>query len=188
LREVLNQPEVVDGNEELALVKSPVELFVGLVRQTGGRIGNEAGAAAAVAAMGQNLFSAPNVRGWPGGEAWINTQTLLVRKQVIERALTSPTVAAREARALMTGMEEASAGANLRRRLEAAQLTAAYVDPTVVLKASGGLAPERALTAGEIERLSAALMVVRPVAVPADGTLAFDALRALLLDPAYQLK
>jgi hypothetical protein len=31
-------------------------------------------------------------------------------------------------------------------------------------------------------------MVVRPVAVPAAGTLAFDALRALLLDPAYQLK
>ena len=187
LREVLNQPEVVDGNEELALVKSPVELFVGLVRQTGGRIGNDTGAAAAVAAMGQNLFSAPNVRGWPGGEAWINTQTLLVRKQVIERALTSPTVAAREARALMTGMEEPT-GANLRRRLEVAQLTAAYVDPAVVLKASGGLAPERALTAGEIERLSAALMAVRPVAVPADGTLAFDALRALLLDPAYQLK
>jgi uncharacterized protein (DUF1800 family) len=188
LREVLNQPEVVDGNEELALVKSPVELFVGLVRQTNGRIGNDTGAAAAVAAMGQNLFSAPNVRGWPGGEAWINTQTLLVRKQVIERALASPTVAAREARALMTSTEEAPAGTNLRRRLEAAQLTAAYVDPAVVLKTSGGFAPERPLTAGEIERLSAALMVVRPVAVPAAGTLAFDALRALLLDPAYQLK
>ena len=52
----------------------------------------------------------------------------------------------------------------------------------------GGFAPERPLTAGEIERLSAALIVVRPVAVPAAGTLAFDALRALLLDPAYQLK
>jgi len=188
LRDVLNQPELVDADEERALVKSPVELFVGLVRQTGGRVGNDTGAAAAVAAMGQNLFSAPNVRGWPGGETWINTQTLLVRKQVIERALTSPTVAVREARTLMTGMDEAPTGANLRRRLEAAQLTAVYVDPTAVLKASGGLAPERPLTSGEIKRLSEALLVIRPVAVPAAGTLAFDALRALLLDPAYQLK
>ena len=34
--------------------------------------------------MGQNLFSPPNVRGWPGGDAWINTQTLLARKQFLE--------------------------------------------------------------------------------------------------------
>ena len=36
--------------------------------------------------MGQNLFSPPNVRGWPGGDAWINTHTLLARKQFLERA------------------------------------------------------------------------------------------------------
>ncbi len=174
-------------SEDFALVKSPVELFVGLVRQTGGRIGNGTGAAAAVAAMGQNLFSPPNVRGWPGGEAWINTQTLLVRKQFIERALMSPAISASEARAMMSGTEAPNAE-NLRRRLEVAQLNAAYVDPAVVLKASGGLAPERPLTSSEIERVSETLLVIRPVAVPAAGTLAFDALRALLLDPAYQLK
>ena len=37
--------------------------------------------------MGQNLFSPPNVRGWPGADAWINTHTLLARKQFLERAL-----------------------------------------------------------------------------------------------------
>jgi uncharacterized protein (DUF1800 family) len=187
LREVLNQPEVVNASEDFALVKSPVELFVGLVRQTGGRIGNGTGAAAAVAAMGQNLFSPPNVRGWPGGEAWINTQTLLVRKQFIERALMSPAISASEARAMMSGTEAPNAE-NLRRRLEVAQLNAAYVDPAVVLKASGGLAPERPLTSSEIEQVAETLLVIRPVAVLAAGTLAFDALRALLLDPAYQLK
>ena len=145
LREVLNQPEVVNASEDFALVKSPVELFVGLVRQTGGRIGNGTGAAAAVAAMGQNLFSPPNVRGWPGGEAWINTQTLLVRKQFIERALMNPANSASEARAMMSGTESLNAE-NLRRRLEVAQLNAAHVDPAVVLKASDGLAPERPLT------------------------------------------
>jgi hypothetical protein len=35
--------------------------------------------------MGQNLFAPPNVRGWPGGERWINSSTLLVRKQFLDR-------------------------------------------------------------------------------------------------------
>ena len=37
--------------------------------------------------MGQNLFSPPNVKGWPGGEAWINTSTLLARKQFLDRLM-----------------------------------------------------------------------------------------------------
>ena len=41
--------------------------------------------ALAAAGMGQNLFSPPNVKGWPGGEIWINTTTLLARKQFIDR-------------------------------------------------------------------------------------------------------
>ena len=39
----------------------------------------------ACAALGQNLFSPPNVKGWPGGPAWIDSATLLGRKQWIER-------------------------------------------------------------------------------------------------------
>ena len=67
------------------LVKSPVELVVGTLRQL--QIAPEAGLpfALAVAGMGQNLFSAPNVKGWPGGEAWINSNTLLARKQFLDR-------------------------------------------------------------------------------------------------------
>ena len=30
-------------------------------------------------AMGQHLFAPPNVKGWPGGPAWLNTSTLLER-------------------------------------------------------------------------------------------------------------
>jgi hypothetical protein len=29
--------------------------------------------------MGQSLFAPPNVKGWPGGRAWLNTSTLLER-------------------------------------------------------------------------------------------------------------
>ena len=35
--------------------------------------------------LGQDLFAPPNVKGWPGGEAWINSATLLQRKQLLER-------------------------------------------------------------------------------------------------------
>jgi hypothetical protein len=29
--------------------------------------------------LGQTVFAPPNVKGWPGGEAWLNTATLLAR-------------------------------------------------------------------------------------------------------------
>ncbi|RYG71024.1 DUF1800 family protein, partial [bacterium] len=40
-------------------------------------------AALAVGGMGQQLFAPPNVRGWPGGDAWITTQSLLARRQFV---------------------------------------------------------------------------------------------------------
>ena len=32
-----------------------------------------------IVAMGQKLFAPPNVKGWPGGRAWLNTSTMLER-------------------------------------------------------------------------------------------------------------
>ncbi len=67
------------------LIKSPVDLVVGTMRQFGMRPSEPVPFAVATAAMGQNLFSPPNVKGWSGGEAWINTSTLLARKQFLDR-------------------------------------------------------------------------------------------------------
>jgi uncharacterized protein (DUF1800 family) len=67
------------------LVKSPVELVVGTLRVFDLRPGQALPFAIAAAGMGQNLFAPPNVKGWPGGEAWINTTTLLARKQFVDR-------------------------------------------------------------------------------------------------------
>jgi hypothetical protein len=36
------------------------------------------------AAMGQELFNPPNVKGWPGGRDWISTGTLAVRYRLPE--------------------------------------------------------------------------------------------------------
>jgi hypothetical protein len=37
--------------------------------------------------MGQVLFAPPNVKGWDGGRAWINTQTLLARYNLADAYL-----------------------------------------------------------------------------------------------------
>jgi len=189
VRALLVQPEVVARSEDNALVKSPVELVVGLARQSGGQVTAPVAAAVAVAGMGQNLFSPPNVRGWPGGEAWINTATLLARKQFIERAL-SPGMA--EPGASMDSAAPAPADDNgaqqLQRRLRALeQARSVRLDADAWLR-SAGLAPERPLTPAARETLESVVLSVPPTVHAADGALALDALRAAVLDPAYQLK
>jgi uncharacterized protein (DUF1800 family) len=184
LRLLLNQPELVAPQPEQWLIKSPVELLVGLVRQSGGRLEQPIGAALAAAQMGQNLFAAPSVRGWPGGEAWINTQTLLARRQFIERALHRPGLTVSDVPAI-----NVEAGAEqVRRRLEVAVERAVRVDGAGWLTAAAALAPERPASAEDLQRLAASLGAVPAVGLPPAGSLSLDALRSLLLDPAYQLK
>ncbi len=62
-----------------AHIKSPAELAVGAVRalELPGSVAGEAGRF--MVSMGQELFQPPNVKGWDGGRAWINSSTLLVR-------------------------------------------------------------------------------------------------------------
>ncbi len=38
-----------------------------------------------MAAMGQDLFAPPNVKGWPHGKAWLNTATVLARNNFAEQ-------------------------------------------------------------------------------------------------------
>src|SRR5207237_9128092 len=68
-------------------VKSPVDFLLGIVR------GLEGQAAAtpladALQSLGQDLFYPPTVKGWDGGAAWLNGQTLLFR-QNLALAMTS---------------------------------------------------------------------------------------------------
>jgi uncharacterized protein (DUF1800 family) len=67
-------------------VKNPVDFAVGAIRALGVRSGDGKYVGNAdrelgeqIARMGMNLFEPPNVAGWPGGLAWINSGTLLAR-------------------------------------------------------------------------------------------------------------
>jgi uncharacterized protein (DUF1800 family) len=67
-------------------VRSPVDLVVGLLRMLEGsanahQLGRD------LDELGQGLFYPPNVKGWDGGRAWINSSTLLGRANAIGRVL-----------------------------------------------------------------------------------------------------
>jgi uncharacterized protein (DUF1800 family) len=69
-----------------SLVKSPVELIVGLL-QALGATGNFKALAAAAGRMGQSLLRPPTVRGWAGGLAWMDAATILERHSFAARLL-----------------------------------------------------------------------------------------------------
>jgi hypothetical protein len=60
-------------------VKSPVEFVLGCVRATGQGFVTPRALAARAELLGQHLFAPPNVKGWEGGTAWLNTATLVAR-------------------------------------------------------------------------------------------------------------
>jgi hypothetical protein len=67
------------------LVKSPVDLVIGSLRQFRFSVEDPAPFAVILRQLGQDLFAPPNVKGWPPGEAWLNTTTLLARKGFLNR-------------------------------------------------------------------------------------------------------
>ncbi len=66
-----------------ALIKSPAELVVGSARLLETPICQVRAAHQQMAQMGQELFQPPNVKGWDGGRAWINTSTLFIRYNTV---------------------------------------------------------------------------------------------------------
>ena len=68
-------------------IKSPVELVVGTIRMFKVHITNHRQLVQYGRQLGQDLFDPPNVKGWPGGNEWITSHTLLNRRQLLERAL-----------------------------------------------------------------------------------------------------
>ncbi|MEO8486948.1 MAG: DUF1800 family protein, partial [Betaproteobacteria bacterium] len=153
-----------------------------------------------------NLFSPPNVKGWPGGEAWIDASTLLARKQFVETILryeesrTMRSMAAeaapaiRPSRALLA--PQPAIGADGDEEVNARQLRVARALERAFRDLSFSATRWVASLPGDTPaaKRRAAQVVLLPIApagggaaIPAEtDTLAF--VRATMLDPAYQLK
>ncbi len=67
-----------------SLIKAPVELIAGMMRQLDLQFGNEASLIFIQKVLGQTLFDPPNVAGWKGGQAWIDSSTLMFRLRLPE--------------------------------------------------------------------------------------------------------
>jgi uncharacterized protein (DUF1800 family) len=74
-----------------ALVKSPVEFVVGTYKALGLKEVDDT-ALPALQQMGQQLFFPPNVAGWPGGQNWLTSGTMLARQNFLVRLLGSQTL------------------------------------------------------------------------------------------------
>jgi uncharacterized protein (DUF1800 family) len=170
------------------LLKSPVELMVGTLHTFEIRPVNLRPTVLAGALLGQNLFAPPNVKGWAGGEAWINTATLLGRKQVLDRVfraeemptppmmLPAVTVAAdAQAAGKDKGRE-----ARMQRQMDRGMTS--YEFHWERWARPFGEAPAQA---ARIERLLLAAPAVTP---PSPEAVGLELIRALVFDPVYQLK
>ncbi len=62
-----------------SLIKSPVELIVSYKRLFGLRLNKPENMIKLQRGLGQLLFFPPNVAGWPGNQAWIDSTSLLLR-------------------------------------------------------------------------------------------------------------
>jgi len=70
-----------------SIIKSPVDLVIGALKQLDIKLSSAESLVPVLRQLGQNLFDPPNVKGWPGGEVWINTNSLLARKTFLDRLL-----------------------------------------------------------------------------------------------------
>ncbi|MGE0358172.1 MAG: DUF1800 family protein [Burkholderiales bacterium] len=167
-----------------ALVKSPVDLVVGTLHTFGIRPFDLRPAVAAAALLGQNLMSPPNVKGWPGGEAWIDSSTLLGRKQFLDRLMRGADAIVAQPEPMMAAGTPAAgaptAEERLRRMMERGLATYA-VDWERWRR-------ELAAAGGGAERSQVVLLAIGPVDPPPNQADAVALARAFAADPAYQLR
>jgi uncharacterized protein (DUF1800 family) len=190
LRELFLAPAFWQAGNRATLVKSPVELVVGTLRQFRFSYDDPLPFTFAVGQLGQNLFNSPNVKGWPGGDAWINSTTLLAREAVLERLFRATGQPVARARVLMqdgAGLPGQQAPGSEGKIQFANAVTRIGFDPQAWL---AGFGSDDALVPDQSQRLAIQRAVLaREPSAPANTALHGTAyLRSLVMDPVYQLK
>ncbi|MCZ6671867.1 MAG: DUF1800 domain-containing protein [Verrucomicrobia bacterium] len=74
-------------------IKSPFEFLLGLLQDLELDLPPlPRSVVPALRSMGQSYLNPPNVRGWAGGQHWINSATLIQRRQIVESFFNPPNV------------------------------------------------------------------------------------------------
>jgi uncharacterized protein (DUF1800 family) len=82
LRRIFLHPDFVAPATRAALVKTPIDLVVGLARAL--RFTPDERVVPLLAGLGQLPFLPPDVAGWPANEGWLSTASALLRLQLAE--------------------------------------------------------------------------------------------------------
>ena len=182
MRAILSSPAFWSTDNRGALIKSPVDLVVGTLRTFEIRPFDLRPAVFAAAALGQNPFSPPNVKGWPGGEAWINSSTLLGRKQWLDRVFrgSDPAMTAAQASDRDEAVKQRGPGERYRRMMERGMADYTFDGERFIRSL-----PVSADGAARVDNLVLAATAVNPAPEDADAA---ERVRVLVADPAYQLK
>jgi len=85
MQALLTSAYFTDPGRRGTMTKSPVELIVGTLRSFDYVNFDSRAAIQFSRRLGQDLFDPPNVKGWSGGKNWISTNTLLIRKGLLNR-------------------------------------------------------------------------------------------------------
>ena len=183
------------------LVKSPVEIVVGTLRQLEVASDETIPLARAVAGMGQNLFAPPNVRGWPGGDEWINSNTLLARKQFLDRIARNdagpPPSMGNSMMMQVSGSSDEGGAMMATREATLSEMDRASKIALQIDRSTRRLRFEAVRWIGEQDgttrdaKMNAAKRLLLPLDAqlsPPDDVDITTAVAAVLLDPAFQLK
>jgi uncharacterized protein (DUF1800 family) len=161
MRQLLLSPEFRSSAIRGHLTKSPLDILVGSVRTLDIPLQDYRIIALASWRLGQNLFDPPNVKGWPGGDYWIDSAKLAARRTVLDRLLRGGKMA----------MGKKMGGDMVLPHPDLSQFTA--------LAAQGDVG---------MERLINLLLALPPVEMPERQSKPQERLTQLIMDPAYQVK
>lgn len=180
--EAFYSPDVVQRQ-----IKSPVQLLVQACRQLERDLPPPTVSLQVLKALGQIPFAPPNVKGWDGGTAWINTNTLLHRHNLALMLVTGENS--------LPALGRGRKGGQRRRGTPALTAGAGGCDLAALLPPSLRSKPEECVAAIEQRFIGRsihvqdrkALLEFAEAHTPLDDTEAATLLRLALCTPDYQL-
>jgi uncharacterized protein (DUF1800 family) len=181
------------------LIKSPVDLVVGTMRQLDIVLPDMRFAVLVSRQLGQDIFDPPNVKGWAGGADWITSETLLLRNDFVRAVsgIDSPPSDQSQVSGMRTGRGGAGRLGSNRPGPDASpmerQVAAMNTGMLAIGNRSQATVDEWINGLNESWRNSDSVAALLLAAAPADliemeTPVTSDLVRSLLIDPVYQLK
>ena len=175
MRALLTSGAFYAKQNRAVLVKSPVEFIIGTLQQFDIQPENMRPFVLVGNSLGQDVFDPPNVKGWPGGASWINSSTLLVRMQFMQRVVQRQEMPQAPIALAFKGRKDNVMGAQQ-------MLNTIHFDSEQWVNQFKGTLPQQQ---AQVERL---LLASVPVNKPQASGTNLEFIRQLVLDPAYLVK